>query len=92
MSRKRAKPPLEQLAGDLGEAGPERDRHERHGAPDDQGRDHAEPFDRVREPVVLDVVAEAELREDVVDDAVLVVGHPEPELRGDHHWDRPGED
>ena len=97
-SRKRGKAPepsicgrLEQLAGHLRQPRVDGDRDERNRAPDDQRRDHAEADDRVREPVVLDEVAEVELREHVVEDAVLVVRHPEPELRRDHDRHRPGE-
>ena len=67
MSRNRANAPepsisrrLEQLARHLRQPGVDRDRDERHRAPHDQRRDHAEADERVREPVVLDEVAEAE--------------------------------
>ena len=80
---------LEQLARHLRQPRVDRDRDEGDRAPDDQRRDHGEALERAREPVVLDEVAEAELRQRVVQDAVLVLGHPEPYLSGDDDRHRP---
>ena len=46
---------------------------------------------RRRVPVVLEEVADAELGEHVVEDTVLEVRHPEPDLDGDHDGHRPDE-
>ena len=72
-------------------AGVDRDRDERQRAPDDQQRHHRELRERRRVPVVLQVVAEVELRERVVEDAVLEVRHPVPDLDGDDDGHRPDE-
>ena len=74
---------LDELAWDLGEAGVDRHRHEGDGAPDDHGRDHRKLRERRAVPVVLEVVADADLGENVVEDAVLEVRHPVPDLDGD---------
>src|SRR5690348_8019990 len=75
---------LEQLVRHLGEAGVDRDRHERDRAPHDERGRHAERRRRRRVPVVLAEVAEVQARQHVVDDAVLEVRHPVPELYRDH--------
>ena len=41
---------------------------------------------------MLRVVTDVELREDVIEDAVLEVRHPEPDLHGDDSRHRPDED
>ena len=68
------------------------DRDEGQCAPDDQQADHAELRERRRVPVVLEVVADMQLRQDVVDDTVLEVRHPVPDLNGDDDRHRPDED
>ena len=83
---------LDELARHLGEPCVDRDRHERDRAPDDEQRHHGELRERRRVPVVLRVVTDVELREDVVEDAVLEVRHPEPDLHGDDGGHRPDED
>ena len=47
--------------------------------------------ERRRVPVVVVEVAELELRQDVVEDAVLVVRDPVPDLHGDDDGHRPDE-
>ena len=83
---------LDELARHLGEPRVDRDRHERDRAPDDEQRHHRELRERRRVPVVLRVVADVELGEDVIEDPVLEVRHPEPDLDGDDRGHRPGED
>ena len=82
---------LDELVRHLRERGVDRDRDERQPAPDDQRRHHAELRERRRVPVVLEVVADVELGEDVVDDAVLEVRHPVPDLHRDDRRHRPDE-
>ena len=83
---------LEQFARDLGQPGEDGDRDERDRTPDDQRGDHAEADERCsRTSRSWMKLPNAELRQRVVDDAVLVVRHPEPDLAGDDDRHRPGE-
>ena len=51
----------------------------------------AKPVSRILEPVVVDVVADAELGEQVVHDPELEVEHPDPDVHGDDDRHRPDE-
>ena len=82
---------LDELVGHLREARVERDRDEGKGPPDDQKRHHGELRKGRRVPVVLEVVAEVQFGEHVVEDAVLEVRHPEPDLDRDDDGHRPDE-
>ena len=68
------------------------DRDEGERPPDDQRRHHRVLRERRLVPVVLEVVADVQLGEDVVEDAVLAVRHPAPDLDGDDRRHRPDED
>ena len=82
---------LDELARDLGQAGVDRDRHERDRAPDDDRGDHGEALPRVREPVVVVVALEADAGQRPVEDAELVVDHPAPDVDRDDRRHRPRE-
>ena len=82
---------LDELARHLREPGVQRDDDERQRPPDDQKRHHRELRERRRVPVVQNEVAEPKTRQDVVQDAVLEVRHPVPDLDGDDCRHRPDE-
>ena len=67
----------------LRERGVDGDDDERERSPDDERRDHRVLGERRLVPVVLKVVSDVQLREDVVEDPVLGVRHPGPDLDRD---------
>ena len=83
---------VDYVARHLEKPGEDRDGDERDGPPDHNQDDHPEALDRIVEPVVVDEVAEMQLREEVIDDAELVVEHPLPDVDGDDHRCGPHED
>ena len=82
---------LDQLARHLRKARVDRDDDEGQRAPDDQERDHRQLRERRRVPVVLEEVADVELRQHVVHDAVVEVRHPVEDLHRDDDGHRPGQ-
>ena len=83
---------LDELTRHLRERGVDGDRDERKPGPNDQSRHHGVLRERRRVPVVLEEVADMQFGEHVVEDAVLEVGHPAPDLDRDHLRHRPHED